>query len=756
VKGLPGKKYTGTPSFSLFDPKATAAQSAELTAYILDASLWTQAATHVAVAYYKLGDYTTSQQMFERILTFARQIPNMNTRAGALFTVAEGLGEAEQGAFAEQILNEGLAILNYIDEAGRTSYALSRIAIATASASEGKDSLEEIQYAVSACERILDNALRVSAMCVIATSYVNLGRHDLGRDLLKDAANIAQRIEDDFARAMAYTALARSADEMGNRAWGNDLMRSALSSFQAVLDPLQRCKLSGELIQVLYYTGEETTCEEFIVNALQAAMSINSPAGRAEALSTIAEAMFKIGRVDRAEQTLKEMFECYHAYSGHSEGSTCMACIVRALAHMAEFPGDLRRKLRNAMKRSQHLTKEEQEIISRDLKQGSEQLAHGRFSVCMKVLRNVAFQIQKFEMKEKETRERANNEIFVIEADLQRLSEAGVDTKTYTQRLSEAKELFKKKSFEKCITICEELEAEIKKLKKEVAPKVVVELPEMKMIPQAWNKIDIKLKNTGGMKCIKTRINFSGPIDVHGQEETLEIPPKEERCLSLGIYPKEGGLLPVKLMLRYEDVDGTLYTEDQDLWIETHAEEAKRSREEETPDITRRLAEILSLDLLPEKTEPKKEVTRAEVHPPQEKKEKKFPVQFMSLKGVKKTIDEWKETISKLKCTESTFNNVPIPAKALFEISNDVMDDWGFFRLDPKITESGGFFRGVHRFYAEAEGNQPICIHLEVSGMGDRSNVILRAFAPDNILISSLDLVETELDKRFSIQPYKK
>ena len=758
VIDMPAKKYTGTPTFSLYDPKATAAQAAEMTSYILDAGLWTQAATHVGVAYYKLGDFTTSQQMFERILTFARQIPNMNVRAGALFATADGLGEAEQGAFAEQILNEGLAILNYIDEAGRTSSALSRIAIATAAAAEGKGSLDDVQYAVTACERVMDNPLRVSAMCAIATTYVNLGRYDLGRDLLKEAVNIAQRVEDDYARAMAYATLARSSDDIGSRAWGFDLMKTALSASQAVLDPVQRCLLSAELIQVLYFMGEETTCEDYVVSAVQAAVTINSPVSRAEALSAIAEAMFKIGRVDRAEQMLKEVLECYHANSGHKEGSACMSSVVKALSHMAEFPGDLRRKVRNAMARSQHLTKEEQESVSRYLREGSEQLAHGRFSVCMKVLRNVAFQIQKFEMKEKEVRERASNEVFVIDADIQKLTEAGVDTKSHVQRLSEAKELFKKKSFEKCIVICSELVEVIKKLKKEVAPKVTVGLPEMKMKPQAWNKIDVRLRNEGGMKCTKARIKFSGPIDVHGQEETMDIPPKGEKQLSLGIYPKEGGLLPVKLMLRYEDVDGILYTEEQDLWVDTQGQEGHEAahRVEGTEDMTRRLAEILLSGAPEMKGETKKEASRPAVLPPSEdRKEKRHIPRLAGLKAVKKTLEGWKEASSSLKSVEAAFDSVPIPPKALFEISGDVMEDWTFSQLDPKVTEAGGFFRGVQRFYAEAEG-KPVCIHLEVSGKGESSNVIIRAFAPDDILLTALDLVEIELDKRFSIQDYKK
>jgi len=753
---MPTKKMTGTPSFTLYDPKATAAQAADMTSYILDAGIWTSAATHVAVAYYKLGDFTTSQQMFERILTFARQVPNVNVRAGALFATAEGLGEAEQGAFAEQILNEGLNLLNYIDESGRTSSALSRIAIATAAAAEGKGSLDDVQFAVTACERVMDNSMRVGAMCAIATTYVNLGRYDLGRDLLKETVNIAQRVEDDFARATAYANLARSADDIGSRAWANDLIKTALQASQAVLDPLQRCILSADLIYVLYYMGEETTCEEYVVSALQAAMAIDSPRIRAEALSALAEVMFRIGRVDRAEQTLKEILECYHANSNSKDGSACMASVVKAISHMAEFPGHLRRKVRNAMARSQHLTKEEQEVVSRELRDASEQLAHGRFSVCRKILRNVAFQIQKYEMKEKEVRERASNELFVLEADIQRLTEAGVDTKAHVQRLADAKELFKKKTFEKCIAICEEMVEVIKKLKKEVAPKVVVGLPEMKMRPQSWNKIIVKLKNNGGMKCTKARIKFSGPIDVHGQEETMDIPPKGEKELALGIYPKEGGLLPVKLMLRYEDVDGILYTEDQDLWVDAQTQETVQPHTEGTEDVTRKLAEILLGGISEKKDDAKREGTKPVVIPPSEGPKAKRPApRLMGLKSVSKTLDEWKGTSSDMKSVEGTFDSVPIAPKALFEIASDVMEDWTFSKLDPKVTETGGFFRGVQRFYAETEG-RPVCIHLEVSGKGESSNIIIRAFAPDEILLTALELVEVELDKRFSIQDFRK
>jgi hypothetical protein len=236
----------------------------------------------------------------------------------------------------------------------------------------------------------------------------------------------------------------------------------------------------------------------------------------------------------------------------------------------------------------------------------------------------------------------------------------------------------------------------------------------------------------------------------------MDIPPKGEKELALGIYPKEGGLLPVKLMLRYEDVDGILYTEDQDLWVDAQTQETVQPHAEGTEDVTRKLAEILLGGMSEKKEDVKREETKPVVIPPSEGPKVKKPApRLMGLKAVSKTLDEWKGTSSDMKSVEGTFDSVPIAPKALFEIASDVMEDWTFSKLDPKVTETGGFFRGVQRFYAETEG-KPVCIHLEVSGKGESSNIIIRAFAPDEILLTALELVEVELDKRFSIQDFRK
>ncbi|HLF07372.1 MAG TPA: hypothetical protein VI893_09430, partial [Thermoplasmata archaeon] len=110
----------------------------------------------------------------------------------------------------------------------------------------------------------------------------------------------------------------------------------------------------------------------------------------------------------------------------------------------------------------------------------------------------------------------------------------------------------------------------------------------------------------------------------------------------------------------------------------------------------------------------------------------------------------WKETSGGLDVVERMFDDVGLEPKALFELAADVIEDWNFHRLPSKVNETSSYFRGVSRFYAEADG-VPFAVHVEVAGSGSKSRIILRAFAPGEHVEPLAEFVESELSKRFDI-----
>jgi tetratricopeptide (TPR) repeat protein len=766
--------------FNLFDPRACAEQSARLAAEITEPVLWTAAAAKVAGAYYKLGDFASSQAMFDRIIEFVRRVPQPTSRATSLFTVAEGLGEVEQGPLAEQVLQEGLALLNYVDEGGRTSSALRTIAVASATAAEGAGQLEEVQKSLDTTERIVDNNDRVAAVCAIAATYANIGRPDLARRALEEALSVAQRIQEDYYRAVAYAQLAGAADEMGARAWAFDMVKIALETSRAVLDPYYRTLVSSHLAFVLFYMGEETSCEEYVLSGLQAALAVSSPVMRARAVGDLASALFRIGRVDQSAKLLGELYDGARSGSA-AESPHYMSSLVRSLAAMSAFPGEVQRKIRNASLRIRFLDREEREEVLRHLHHSSEQLAHGRFSLALRTLRLASFQIQRFELKEKEVLEQAKNELFVLEASIGRLKEAGVEVADIQKSWEAGKAKFDKKEFAAAIKVCKEIGARIEELKKTVRPKVSILLPDLRMAPHAWTKVDVALRNEGGMKCVNVRLKFDGPIEVHAPEGQVELKAGEERTLPWGIYPREPGTLPVKMMLRFEDLEGNLYTEEKELWVEAQGSPglatatatapaapraevspaAGRSQEE-----SQKLAEVLlgfaapAEDSRAQEVPPPPPVAAAAPSPPPSAPPKAAApgpartFRIPRLKPVKKDEAAWKEASSGLDFVERMYDGVVLEPKALFELAADVIEDWNFHRLAPKINETSSYFRALSRFYAEADG-VPFAVHVEVAGSGVKSRVILRAFAPGEHVEPLAEFVESELSKRFDISGFR-
>ncbi len=125
------------------------------------------------------------------------------------------------------------------------------------------------------------------------------------------------------------------------------------------------------------------------------------------------------------------------------------------------------------------------------------------------------------------------------------------------------------------------------------------------------------------------------------------------------------------------------------------------------------------------------------------------------MKVVQTDEDSWRDNVSRMIKVEETTEEIPIEAKALFDVVVDVVRDINCYMLEPKITDASGMFRGVGRFYCEGVKGLKYAIHVEVIGGKTKSKLILKAFAEnEESLIGFYHCILDEIEKRTKIKEY--
>ncbi|HLF06928.1 MAG TPA: hypothetical protein VI893_07150, partial [Thermoplasmata archaeon] len=191
--------------------------------------------------------------------------------------------------------------------------------------------------------------------------------------------------------------------------------------------------------------------------------------------------------------------------------------------------------------------------------------------------------------------------------------------------------------------------------------------------------------------------------DSIGAGQSMRIP--------IGLMPKESGSVPLRADCRIYDAVGGMNTVPADLWIEAGGGG--------TPTVETSKAVAAS-------TTPATAPAFGE--------------------------SQWRDAMSTLPKAAADFENVPVAGRVLFDTVCDLAQDLGMRPLEPKVSESQGFFRGVVKLHSAdlQDGAQ-----IEVTGSGAVSKVLFTAYSSKDPGAAAKEL-EAQVSRRFDLTPFRK
>lgn len=116
--------------------------------------------------------------------------------------------------------------------------------------------------------------------------------------------------------------------------------------------------------------------------------------------------------------------------------------------------------------------------------------------------------------------------------------------------------------------------------------------------------------------------------------------------------------------------------------------------------------------------------------------------------------EEWRTLLSSMvEAGENTKEEISISAKSLFRMVSDTVKDLYLYMVGESVTEDGGFFRGVARFYGEGVKELKYAAQIETIGGTKKSQLILKAWAErEDALIGFYYKILDEIEKRIMIK----
>ena len=164
---------------------------------------------------------------------------------------------------------------------------------------------------------------------------------------------------------------------------------------------------------------------------------------------------------------------------------------------------------------------------------------------------------------------------------IEKAKEFGCDVLDAEERLKSAEQLFGKRAYEEVIEAAKQIEELVKKIKEESKPEITIELSRTSFKPNAWERIDLTIKNNGTATAKEIKVEYPKErVEIEDLTEVKELKPNEVRELRIGFRLLQVGEVPLKTKIEYKDLDSNEYKEERTFWIGVREEEKENKKEQ--------------------------------------------------------------------------------------------------------------------------------------------------------------------------------
>ena len=181
--------------------------------------------------------------------------------------------------------------------------------------------------------------------------------------------------------------------------------------------------------------------------------------------------------------------------------------------------------------------------------------------------------------REKRYRE-AKNWLKSAESTIEMARKFGCNVFEAKELLNKATSEFERGNYEEAISDAGRSEEMAKEIKEEAKPEIEVDLSKKDFRIGVWEKVLLKVLNKGNANAKNIEIEFKR-AEVEGFEILKSLGVGEKRDLKLDFMPKDAGSVPLKIDVRFEDLDGNRYEEPKTVYINVGEVKGEELKEKE-------------------------------------------------------------------------------------------------------------------------------------------------------------------------------
>jgi len=183
--------------------------------------------------------------------------------------------------------------------------------------------------------------------------------------------------------------------------------------------------------------------------------------------------------------------------------------------------------------------------------------------------------------KETDTKYRkARDRLNSAESAIEEAKEFGCDVSEAEKLLNNARLSLDRGNYEEAISDASRSEKMAKEIKGEAKPEIEVNLSKKEFRVGVWERVLLKVLNRGNANAKDIKIEFKR-AEVEGLGIIKSLAVGEERDLELDFMPKDAGSVPLKIDIRFNDVDGKRYEEQKTVRINVGEKKKEVVKEKE-------------------------------------------------------------------------------------------------------------------------------------------------------------------------------
>jgi len=183
--------------------------------------------------------------------------------------------------------------------------------------------------------------------------------------------------------------------------------------------------------------------------------------------------------------------------------------------------------------------------------------------------------------KETDTKYRkARDRLNSAESAIEKAKEFGCDVSEAEKLLNNARLSLDRGNYEEAVSDASRSEEMAKEIKEESKPEIEVNLSKKEFLVGVWERVLLKVLNRGNANAKDVKIEFKR-AEVEGLEIIKSLAVGEERDLELDFMPEDAGSVPLKIDIRFNDVDGKRYEEQKTVRINVGEKKKEVVKEKE-------------------------------------------------------------------------------------------------------------------------------------------------------------------------------